>query len=93
MRGSSAASRRQNATGGPARGSASPGKPGSAQASGPEPDWRDPYGRGSRDPVSGLYEWYDIPAEVQAQEQGPAEGAVTWTDLLSMWDLVEADLH
>lgn len=68
-------------------GSTPPGQPGGPQGSGE--DWREPYGRGRKDPVSGLYEWYEIPDEVAQRERG--EG-VSWGQILQHWRLIEADL-
>ena len=69
-------------------GSAGPGEPGLQARRGP--DWREQYGRGNRDPVTGLYEWYEIPPEVREYEDQPELG---WLDLLAHWTLIEADLH
>jgi hypothetical protein len=66
-------------------GSAAPGQPGAAAGS-----WRDRYGRGARDPVSGLYEWYEIPEDLARQRDGEA---VSWEAILSHWTLIEADLQ
>lgn len=59
------------------------GKPGAAQGI-------QSYGRGRYDEQSGLYEWYETPEHVRRQEAGTA---VTWEQILTRWDLVEADLH
>ncbi len=47
------------------------------------------YGRGERDPISGVYEWYEIP------QGNPARGGqlVGWPEILTHWPLIEADLH
>lgn len=69
--------------------SASPGdEPGGPQGGGE--DWRDQYGRGQRDAATGLYEWYEIPSEIRAQETTPV---TTWADLFAHWAAIEADLH
>ena len=51
-------------------------------------DGAEPGGAQGYGPVeegSGLHRWYDVP---QAGQGGP-----TWTDLLEVWALIEADLH
>jgi hypothetical protein len=58
-----------------------PGKPG-----GPEQGRQTPWiaSGGDVDPVSGLPEWVDL---------GPAAyGGVTWSALIEVWPLIEADL-
>ena len=69
-------------------GSAGPAEP--CGEAGRGESWRDQYGRGRRDPVTGLYEWYDIPPEVRQAEEAPE---LTWDSLLQHWALIEADLH
>lgn len=65
-------------------GSTPPGEPGGEARS------DDQFGRGRRDPETGIYEWYEIPAEVKRERSGES---IAWTDILSRWRLVEADLH
>lgn len=48
------------------------------------------YGRGELDPETGLYEWYELPAELQP---GTEQTQVNWNQILDRWSLVEADLH
>jgi hypothetical protein len=49
------------------------------------------YGIGERDPLTGLYEAYDIP-EGHAAQGGAEEGhPVTWTQLVEQWELIVAD--
>lgn len=48
------------------------------------------YGRGEFDPETGLYEWYEIPSDVYRQVTGQV---ITWSEILTRWSLVEADLH
>lgn len=69
-------------------GSNGPGQPGPAPSS--AAGW-DAYGRGHRDPITGLYEWYDVP-ETERPPEGPQ---LTWHDLTRYprWLLVEADLQ
>lgn len=43
------------------------------------------YGRGEKDPVTGLYEWYEYPAGWDL--------GLTWAKILTLWPLVEQDLH
>ena len=52
----------------------------------------DQYGRGEYDPVTGLFEWYEVPPEQQARIEAAGE-RVTWGRLLDLWGLVEADLQ
>jgi hypothetical protein len=56
---------------------------------GPQEDWRDKYGRGWKDPVTGDYEWYDIP---EAEKEDATEDPVTWNQLLGHWNLIVPDL-
>jgi hypothetical protein len=53
------------------------------------------YGIGQRDPLTGLYEAYDIPAgHAAAQTQTPGERKgkpVTWPELIGQWSLLECD--
>lgn len=58
--------------------------------SGAATSWRDKYGRGRRHPVTGLYEWYEYPPELAQAREGTA---VSWEQLLTRWNLIEADLH
>jgi hypothetical protein len=67
-------------------GSGAPGEPAGAPGEHPE----DQYGRGERDPVTGLYEWYEFPEQIRRQRAGEA---VPWETLLTHWSLIEADLH
>lgn len=65
------------------------GEPGSAASRGTPPGRILPdheYGRGEYDPVTGLWEWYELPEE-------RTQPRVSWGDILSRWPLVEADLH
>lgn len=66
----------------------SPGEPGGTSGSGK--DWLEQYGRGRRDPATGLFEWYEIPEEIRARESQPL---ITWAELLVHWPEIEADLH
>jgi hypothetical protein len=56
----------------------------------PQANWRDQYGRGRYDDRTGLYEWYDIPPQERPSSRGRQ---VAWRDILTHWQLVEADLH
>lgn len=59
---------------------------------GPEPGGQarlDEYGRGAFDPVTGVYEWYEIPDHLKPGKGTP----VSWEQILTRWALVEADLH
>ena len=48
------------------------------------------YGRGEKDPVTGYYDWYDLPEDHAAHGgQGPQE--VRFLDLIEQWPLVVAD--
>lgn len=46
------------------------------------------YGRGAYDPVTGLWEWYELP-----EERATSGQRVSWAEILTNWRLVEADLH
>lgn len=47
------------------------------------------YGRGQRDPASGLYEWYELPdGHSAAQAEGSTLSVLT---LCEQWDLVVSD--
>ncbi len=63
--------------------------PDAAGASGPEEDWREKWGRGQRNPVTGDYEWYEIP---EAEKESSSGEALTWGQLLGRWDLIVPDL-
>lgn len=52
---------------------------------GAEPGGAQAVGYGEVDEVTGLYDWYEFP---KARQGGP-----TWTALLEVWALIEADLH
>ena len=47
------------------------------------------YGRGEKDPETGLYDWYDLPAGVAQPET--QHGGVSVLDLCEEWDLLVAD--
>jgi hypothetical protein len=44
----------------------------------------DDYGRGTYHPESGLWDYYDVPEEVQQRQVAPS-----WADVLEEWPLVE----
>lgn len=51
----------------------------------------DQYGRGAKDPDTGLWDWYDIPENDPARSgQGVA---VSLADLLAQEDLIVCDFH
>lgn len=45
------------------------------------------YGRGTYDPATGLWEWYELPADRQGDGQ-----PITWAQLLEQWPTIAADL-
>lgn len=47
----------------------------------------DKYGRGEKDPITGIYEWYE---EVPAGLKRPGK-PIDWDDIFDCWELVEAD--
>ncbi len=53
-------------------------------------------GRGVFDPETGLWEYYEGPepeaSAAPSTQRGPGR-AVSWSDLLAHWALIEADLH
>ena len=48
------------------------------------------YGRGTQDPVTGLYEWYEFPEDFNPQGAGEGEG-LTVVAVLEQWPLIMAD--
>jgi len=48
------------------------------------------YGRGTQDPVTGLFEWYEFPPDFDPQGNGEGEGVSVLT-LFAQWPLVVAD--
>jgi hypothetical protein len=43
------------------------------------------YGGGERDPITGLYEWYEeVPKELTG-----AGGSVSWSEIIGNWDALE----
>lgn len=55
--------------------------------SGAEPGGAQIQGYGDVDPLTGLHDWYELPQARQGR------GGPTWTQLLEVWALIEADLH
>lgn len=53
----------------------------------PEADALEQYGRGTKDPLTGLYEWYE---DVSADLQGQGEG-FSVLSLVENWPLIAAD--
>ena len=55
------------------------------------------YGRGERDPETGIFEWYDLPANHPARrrvdDEGGTEGSVTILAVVEQWDLLVADFR
>jgi hypothetical protein len=46
------------------------------------------YGWGEKDPLTGLYEGYDLPKDLRQQSR-----AVGWPELLAQWGLLEYSFH
>jgi hypothetical protein len=51
----------------------------------------DTYGIGAKDPVTGLYENYDIPAGHPANRLEEAGEAIAWPAIAEQWPLIVAD--
>lgn len=47
------------------------------------------YGQGEKNPVTGLYEWYDLPPGIARGQGDP----VTWPEIVEQWRLLEFDFH
>ena len=48
------------------------------------------YGRGEKDPETGVYDWYDLPDD-HAAHSGQGRQEVRFLDLIEQWPLVVAD--
>ena len=73
---------------------ADPGTPGpDDERGGPSTglDAIEQYGRGERDPETGVYDWYELPEDHEAH--GEASGGFTLLDLIDHWSLIVADFQ